>query len=120
MKINDIQRTAPIQAYQRVGAQLPREERERKSRQDQIEISSEAKRLAASAIGSNAQEASGGTAGASHTTGADEAVGRSLPNASDASHRARLEALRQSIQAGTYRVNAKAVAEKLVNEWFWQ
>jgi negative regulator of flagellin synthesis FlgM len=97
MKINDIQRTAPIQAYQKIGAQVPREERRRGNRQDQIEISNEAKRLAEqSTSGTTVQDTSNIPAGNTE----------------------RIETIRQAIQAGTYRVDSRQVAEKFVDFWF--
>ncbi|GIM45507.1 hypothetical protein DNHGIG_10560 [Collibacillus ludicampi] len=96
MKINDIQRTAPIQAYQKIGAQVPREERRRGNRQDQIEISNEAKRLAEeSASGTTVQDTS------------------NVPSANTE----RIETIRQAIKAGTYRVDSRQVAEKIVDFW---
>jgi negative regulator of flagellin synthesis FlgM len=97
MKINDIQRTAPIQAYQKIGAQVPREERRRGNRQDQIEISNEAKRLAEESVKS---------------TPVQDTADVPAPNS------ARIEAIRQAIQSGTYRVDARQVAEKFVDFWF--
>lgn len=94
MKVNEIQRTAPIQAYQKIGGYVPREDKRRSNPQDHVEISEEAKRMADSSV---------------------QKTGDASINSPDP---ARLDALRQAVQEGTYQVNARQVAEKIANDWF--
>ncbi|TCZ76839.1 flagellar biosynthesis anti-sigma factor FlgM [Paenibacillus albiflavus] len=84
MKINDIQRLGAINQYRRSGeGSYGKDASKNAKRRDQVEISSEAKEL------------------------------QELQGLQGASNRLRIEELKESVNAGTYHVDARLLADKL-------
>jgi len=84
MKINDIQRLGAINQYRRSEGSYGKDASKNAKRRDQVEISSEAKEL------------------------------QELQELQGASNRQRIEELKESVNAGTYHVDARLLAEKML------
>ncbi|MFD2615551.1 flagellar biosynthesis anti-sigma factor FlgM [Paenibacillus gansuensis] len=84
MKINETQRLGAINNYRRNNEQRP-EQMNKKQKKDEIQISAEAKELLTQQTQGN-----------------------------DAAREAKLQELKQSVSAGTYRVDAGKLAERIL------
>lgn len=113
MKINEYQRISSLQTYLQNGTPVRREGEKKKQPLDQVQISQEAQQLAREAA-SQVPVRPGAAKAEQGTVPSSRLEEQSLSGSSSPE---RLAALKQAIQSGTYQVDARRVAEKLIAYW---